>query len=83
MLILPSSLSAGELLPELITSLVLLQLRAPTVLNTTSCFPMLTTLLDILDSFNKLAPGLALEDNEDLAWPGVWGMLHSDIMKKY
>ena len=25
-----------------------------------------------IDKYNKLAPGLAKDDKEDLAWPGVW-----------
>ena len=28
--------------------------------------------LDMLDKYNKLASGLAKDDKEDLAWPGVW-----------
>ena len=62
----------GELLPELLTSLVLLQLKAPTVLHLSSCVPMLQSLLDILDRFNQLAPGLIREERDDLAWSGVW-----------
>ena len=66
---------AGVLLPELVKSLVLLQLNSPTILHVAGIVPMLMVLLDIIDKFNKLAPGLAKEDSEDLAWPGVWGML--------
>jgi len=64
----------GILLPEMITSLVLLQLYAPTVLHTSNCVSVLQALLDILDEFNRLAPGLHKDDTEDLAWPGIKGI---------
>lgn len=67
----------GVLLPEMVTSLVLLQIHAPTVLHTSNCVSMLQTLLDILDKFNGLAPGIHKEDTEDLAWPGIKGKLHT------
>ena len=60
-------------MPELVSSLILLQLRTPTVLNASGCFPMLSSLVDILDNFNQLAPGLRKEDDEDLAWSGICG----------
>lgn len=63
----------GELLPELVSSLILLQLRTPTVLNTSRSFGMLSSLLDLLDNFNSLAPGLRKDDSEDMGWPGVSG----------
>ena len=34
---------------------------------------MLSTLLDLLDNFNRLAPGLQRDDADDLAWPAVAG----------
>lgn len=63
----------GVLLPELVTSLVLLQLHVPTVLHASNAIVMLQTLLDLLDKFNKLAPGLVREEMDDLSWPDVWG----------
>ena len=63
----------GVLLPELSVSLVLLQLHAPSILHASQCSPHLVTLMESLDAFNHLAPGLHREDTEDLAWPGVWG----------
>ncbi|XP_064637694.1 E3 ubiquitin-protein ligase HERC2-like isoform X2 [Lineus longissimus] len=64
---------SGVLLPELVTCLVLLQIHTPMVLDATGDIMILEGLLDILDKFNKLAPGLQKEDQEDLAWPGIWG----------
>ncbi len=66
-------ISTGVLLPELVTSLTLLQLHAPTVLHAAGVTPLLMTLLDSLDRFNQLAPGAYRDNNEDLAWPGIWG----------
>jgi E3 ubiquitin-protein ligase HERC2 len=43
------------------------------VLGTSGDIMILDGMLDILDKFNKLAPGLQKEDQEDLAWPGIWG----------
>ena len=65
---------SGVLLPELLTCLVLLQIHIPTVLHASGSVFMLQNLLDILDKFNRLAPGMARDDAEDLAWPGVWSM---------
>ena len=63
---------AGVLLPELVTCLVLLQMQCPTVVQVSRCEPMLHAMLDLLDKFNRLAPGWRREDHEDLSWPGVW-----------
>lgn len=65
-------LYAGVLLPEMVTSMVLLQLKAPGVIHASRSVPVLEEILDILDTYNKLAPGLDRDDKEDLAWPGVW-----------
>lgn len=62
----------GALLPEMVTCMVLLQLHTPAVLQSCKAISVLEGLLDILDKFNRLAPGLDREDKEDLAWPGVW-----------
>ena len=59
---------AGVLFPELITSLVLLQVKHRSV-------PLseLSSLIDLLEAFNRLAPGMDKEDAEDLAWSGLRG----------
>ncbi|XP_052077229.1 E3 ubiquitin-protein ligase HERC2-like isoform X2 [Mytilus californianus] len=62
----------GILLPEMSTCLVLLQLRNPAVIQSSQVVPVMEQLLDIIDKFNKLAPGLNKDDKEDLAWPGVF-----------
>ena len=64
----------GVLLPEMVTCLVLLQLRCPQVLHASQAHQTLAHLLDDLDCFNHLAPGTDKEDTEDLAWPGIWSM---------
>ncbi|XP_065932274.1 E3 ubiquitin-protein ligase HERC2 isoform X3 [Magallana gigas] len=69
----------GVLLPEMVTSMVLLQLKAPGVIHASRSVPVLEEILDILDTYNKLAPGLDRDDKEDLAWPGVW----SYTLEKY
>ncbi|XP_061183765.1 E3 ubiquitin-protein ligase HERC2-like isoform X1 [Saccostrea echinata] len=69
----------GVLLPEMVTSMVLLQLKAPGVIQSSRSVPVLEEILDILDTYNKLAPGLDRDDKEDLAWPGVW----SYTLEKY
>lgn len=56
----------------MVTSMVLLQLKAPGVIHASRSVPVLEEILDILDTYNKLAPGLDRDDKEDLAWPGVW-----------
>ncbi|XP_012936715.1 E3 ubiquitin-protein ligase HERC2 [Aplysia californica] len=62
----------GILLPEMVTCLVLLQLRCPQVMQASRAAQLLSQVLDELDYFNHLAPGAEREDTEDLAWPGVW-----------
>ncbi|KAL5011340.1 hypothetical protein ScPMuIL_009891 [Solemya velum] len=69
----------GVLLPEMMTCMVLLQLRTPQVIQGSKTIPLLEEILDIIDKFNKLAPGLDREDKEDLAWPGIW----SYTLEKY
>ena len=61
------------LLPEFITSLVLLHTRIGLKTELSAVFPVLRDLLELLDKFNKLAPNITLEDSEDLAWPGGLG----------
>uniref|UniRef100_A0A2C9K806 HECT-type E3 ubiquitin transferase n=1 Tax=Biomphalaria glabrata TaxID=6526 RepID=A0A2C9K806_BIOGL len=69
----------GVLLPEIVTCLVLLQVRCPQVMQVSRASQILSQLLDDLDYFNHLAPGTDKEDTEDLAWPGVW----SYCLEKY
>ncbi|XP_052278368.1 E3 ubiquitin-protein ligase HERC2-like [Dreissena polymorpha] len=72
----------GVLLPELLTCLVLLQLKSPVVVETAGAVPVLEQILDILDKFNTLAPGLYREEKEDLAWPGVWSQNSDKVSHK-
>ena len=62
----------GVLLPEMVTCMILLQLKSPTVVHASKAIPALEEILDVIDAFNRLAPGLNRDDKEDLAWPGVW-----------
>ncbi|XP_077868707.1 E3 ubiquitin-protein ligase HERC2-like [Saccoglossus kowalevskii] len=62
---------SGVLLPELVVCMVLLQVHSSAIMQSCQAVPMLGSLLELLDRFNKLAPGLDKEDSEDLAWPGV------------
>lgn len=64
---------SGVLLPEIVTCLVLLQLQNPAVLQSSKALVVLDGILDILDKFNKLAPGLDRDDKDDLSWPGFCG----------
>lgn len=66
---------AGVLLPEMVTCMILLNLRSPEIVTLSKAVPVLEEILDILDKFNRLAPGLDRDDKEDLAWPGVWSEL--------
>ena len=61
------------LLPEFITSVLLLHTRIGLKTELSTVFPVLRDLLELLDKFNKLAPNITLEDSEDLAWPGALG----------
>nr|CAD7262173.1 unnamed protein product [Timema shepardi] len=65
------------LLPELLLSLILLQLEAPLLLHHVNWVPLLSPLLDTLDKFNRLAPGGDRDDAEDMAWPGIIAPQHS------
>ncbi|XP_070553640.1 E3 ubiquitin-protein ligase HERC2-like isoform X2 [Ptychodera flava] len=64
---------SGVLLPELVVCMVILQVKASSIMQSCLAIPMLGNLLELLDRFNKLAPGLEKEDSEDLAWPGIIG----------
>ena len=43
--------------------------------------PVLGVLIDELDKFNKVAPGMTSEDADDLAWPGLTGKTKEYIIK--
>ncbi len=70
----------GVLVPELVTCLVLLQLHTPTVIQGSNCTALLHSLLDVIDKFNQMAPGCHRDNNEDLAWPGVWGWYFTQLI---
>ena len=70
------------LLPEFITSLLLLHTRIGLGTELSTVFPVLRDLLELLDKFNKLAPNIALEDSEDLAWPGGLGKSRTERIVK-
>ncbi|KAG1662456.1 E3 ubiquitin-protein ligase HERC2 [Nymphon striatum] len=78
----------GILLPELVLSLLLLQIHLPNTLflsDFTQCFALLTIILDYLDKFNRLAPGMNIDDIEDMSWPGFIGQSESynvNVMSK-
>ena len=61
------------LLPEFITSLVLLHTRVALNCEFSTVFKVLKDLLDLLDKFNRLTPNIKVEDGQDLAWPGELG----------
>ena len=63
----------GVLLPEFLSAMVLLQTCMPSVMDSSRTVPLISGLLDLLDKFNRLAPGVQKEDEEDLAWPGGIG----------
>ncbi|XP_063970630.1 E3 ubiquitin-protein ligase HERC2-like [Lytechinus pictus] len=76
--IIQSDLS-GVLLPELVTCLVLLQTKCPLIIQRCGAVTVLSSLLDTLDSFNRLAPALEKEDSDDLAWPGLSAPIRTPV----
>lgn len=66
---------SGVLLPELVVSIVLLLTIDAGLMQETGSIPLLAGLLEHLDRFNHLAPGHERDDNEDLAWPGIMGIM--------
>ena len=60
----------GILLPELVVSLLLLQIENQTIFAKCEIIPSLTCILECLDKFNILAPGFEKEDSDELIWPG-------------
>ncbi|KFM56571.1 hypothetical protein X975_06859, partial [Stegodyphus mimosarum] len=43
----------------------------PCLIHQAQLIPLLSQLLDQLDKFNRLAPGLNKEDSTDLLWHGI------------
>ncbi|KAL8607282.1 hypothetical protein ACOMHN_047613 [Nucella lapillus] len=62
----------GVLHPELLSCLVLLSVRCGSVVRVSRAVSVVGQTLELLDRFNHLAPGCERDDQEDLAWPGVW-----------
>ncbi|KAK7097783.1 E3 ubiquitin-protein ligase HERC2-like isoform X3 [Littorina saxatilis] len=62
----------GVLLPELLSCLVLLSVRCGSVVRVSRAVIVVGQTLELMDQFNQLAPGRDRDDQEDLAWPGVW-----------
>ncbi|KAK7486952.1 hypothetical protein BaRGS_00021768, partial [Batillaria attramentaria] len=62
----------GVLLPELLSCLVLLSVRCGPVIRVSRAVTVVGQTLELLDRFNQQAPGRDRDDQEDLAWPGVW-----------
>ena len=60
----------GLVIPELAVEIVLLILRVPLQLMESDCIPLLGELVEVLDTFNRLAPEARQEDREDLSWTG-------------
>ena len=65
----------GILLPEMTSCLVLLQLKAPTILHSSSYNNILNAMIEMIDKYNKLAPGLYRDEYDETAWPGMWSKL--------
>ncbi|RVE74076.1 hypothetical protein OJAV_G00037550 [Oryzias javanicus] len=63
----------GVLLPELVLSIALLLTIDAGLMQETGSIPLLAGLLEHLDRFNHLAPGHEMDENEELAWPGIMG----------
>ncbi len=61
----------GVLLPEFVLNLTLILCESPGLLANIELGSVLTPWLSLLDSFNRLAPGLHKEDADDLAWTGT------------
>jgi E3 ubiquitin-protein ligase HERC2 len=58
-------------------SIVLLLSKNASLMQEAGAIPLLGGLLEHLDRFNHLAPGKERDDHEELAWPGIMGMLSS------
>ncbi|XP_033111225.1 E3 ubiquitin-protein ligase HERC2-like [Anneissia japonica] len=62
---------SGVLLPELVSCVLLLEIHTSLVMHYSEAVPLLGNMLDTLDRFNLLAPGVNKEDKNDLDWPGI------------
>lgn len=56
-------------------SLLVVSVHNPNVVLLCDLISPLLSLLEPLDRFNQLAPGADREDTEDMAWPGIIGLL--------
>ena len=65
--------SAGVLLAELVTCLIVVAKRTPELLQLLHICTTLHSLLDALDAFNRCAPGLLRDDVDDLSFPSLQG----------
>uniref|UniRef100_UPI00358FCF6D E3 ubiquitin-protein ligase HERC2 n=1 Tax=Myxine glutinosa TaxID=7769 RepID=UPI00358FCF6D len=75
----------GVLLPELVLGQLLLLLQNGDASQNCGTVPLLGSLLEVLDSFNQLAPGQDCEEQEELAWPGIlasWSMGESPALRR-
>lgn len=59
------------MLPEVVLSLTLLNLKFPYIMQETNVVCVLAVLLDHLDKFNQMAPGKAQDEAVELSWPGL------------
>lgn len=64
----------------MITCMVLLQQKNPLVIRSSKAISIFEDILDVIDKFNHIAPGMNREDREDLSWPGVWSRSSLFIM---
>ena len=60
----------GILLPELVISLLLLQMENQTLFAKVEIIPSLTCIMECVDKFNITAPGHEKEESDELYWPG-------------
>ncbi|XP_076284957.1 E3 ubiquitin-protein ligase HERC2 isoform X1 [Lasioglossum baleicum] len=66
------------LLPELITCLILLQVDYPMLLLRMNWMERIGPMLEALDRFNKLVPGIERNETDELSWPGIIAPQHSN-----
>lgn len=59
------------LVPELVTSLVMLHEELPMLLQSEDWLDLFLPLLESLERYNSLTPGIESEDEDDLGWPGI------------
>ncbi|XP_078045783.1 E3 ubiquitin-protein ligase HERC2 [Augochlora pura] len=66
------------LLPELVTCLILLQVDYPMLLLQMNWMDRIGPMLEALDRFNKLVPGIDRNEGDELSWPGIIAPQHSN-----